>query len=126
MTEDIHRLKVIVTDPLDLDTPDLLRFRLNCDVECALAPPSKVATFIDKYLSALEGQIEETVHSMDTIDRKSPRNPAQDAKAGWRRRAERYAAAPRHSPPVRYVCCMPKRKLCHAAHERGGCYIEDM
>ena len=71
MRYDNGRLKVIVTDPLDLDTPDLLRFRLNCDVECALAPPSKVATFIDKYLSALEGQIEETVHSMDTIDEES-------------------------------------------------------
>ncbi len=71
MRYDNGRLKVIVTDPLDLDTPDLLRFRLNCDVECALAPPSKVSTFIDKYLSALEGQIEETVHSMDTIDEES-------------------------------------------------------
>ena len=71
MAYDNGRLKVIVTDPLDLDTPDLLRFRLNCDVECALAPPSKVSTFIDKYLSALEGQIEETVHSMDTIDEES-------------------------------------------------------
>jgi len=71
MLYDNGRLKVIVTDPLDLDTPDLLRFRLNCDVECALAPPSKVSTFIDKYLSALEGQIEETVHSMDTIDEES-------------------------------------------------------
>jgi len=63
-----NRLKVIVTDPLDLETPELLRFRLDCDVDCMLAPPSKVSTFIDKYLSTLDGDIQDAVHSIDSID----------------------------------------------------------
>jgi type IV pilus assembly protein PilB len=63
-----NRLKVIVTDPLDLETPELLRFRLDCDVDCMLAPPSKVRTFIDKYLSTLDGEIQDAVHSIDSID----------------------------------------------------------
>jgi type IV pilus assembly protein PilB len=62
------RLKVIITDPLDLETPELLRFRLDCEIDCMLAPPSKVNTFIDQYFSTLDGEIKDTVHSIDSID----------------------------------------------------------
>ncbi len=68
VSKENNRLKVIVTDPLDLETPELLRFRLDCDVDCMLAPPSKVSTFIDKYLSTLDGDIQDAVHSIDSID----------------------------------------------------------
>ena len=33
-------LKLIISDPLDLDLLDLLRFRLNTELECCLASPS--------------------------------------------------------------------------------------
>ena len=40
--QDGARLKVVITDPLDLETLDLLRFRLNTEIVPLLAPPSKV------------------------------------------------------------------------------------
>jgi type IV pilus assembly protein PilB len=59
------RLKVIISDPLDLETLDLLRFRLNPNIETALAPPSKIKRFIDNFLSDYGDQIKSTVHSID-------------------------------------------------------------
>ncbi|MBN1344578.1 MAG: Flp pilus assembly complex ATPase component TadA [Phycisphaerae bacterium] len=43
------RLKVILSDPLDLETMDMLRFRLNVEVDPALASPSRIKNFIDKH-----------------------------------------------------------------------------
>ena len=42
------RLKVIITDPLDLETLDMLRFRLNCEVEPCLASRTKLRAYIDQ------------------------------------------------------------------------------
>ena len=42
MGKENGRLKIIIHDPLDLDTMDLLRFRLNSELECALASKSKI------------------------------------------------------------------------------------
>ncbi len=55
-------LKVIITDPLDLETLDSLRFRLNVDLECSLASLSKVkavveAHFQDQEKDTLDGTI---------------------------------------------------------------------
>ncbi|MCK4850053.1 MAG: Flp pilus assembly complex ATPase component TadA, partial [Phycisphaerae bacterium] len=55
-------LKVIITDPLDLETLDSLRFRLNVDLECSLAALSKVkavvqAHFQDQQKDTLDGTI---------------------------------------------------------------------
>ncbi len=36
------RLMIIISDPLDLDLLDMLRFRLNTEIECCLASPSKL------------------------------------------------------------------------------------
>jgi len=44
------RLKVVITDPLDLETLDMLQFRLNCDIETCLASRAKVRRYIDEYL----------------------------------------------------------------------------
>jgi len=44
------RLKVIITDPLDLETLDLLHFRLNCDLETCLASKTKMRNFIDQFV----------------------------------------------------------------------------
>jgi len=44
------RLKVVITDPLDLETLDMLQFRLNCDIDTCLASRAKVRRYIDEYL----------------------------------------------------------------------------
>ncbi len=57
-----RHLKIIITDPLDLETLDSLRFRLNVDLECSLAALSKVkavvqAHFQDQQQNTLDGTI---------------------------------------------------------------------
>ena len=44
------KVKVIITDPLDLETLDMLRFRLNCEVAPCLAPKNKLKEFIDTFV----------------------------------------------------------------------------
>ncbi len=61
------RLKVVIPDPLDLDTLDVLRFRLNRDIETALAAPSRIKRFLDRVLSP-----EATDESMASIDEETP------------------------------------------------------
>ena len=45
-----NRMKVIITDPLDLDTLDMLRFRLHCDLEPCLASRAKMRSYIDSFV----------------------------------------------------------------------------
>ena len=52
--EEGNRLKIIITDPLDLETIDLLRFRVAKEVIPSLAAPSKVRRFIDKFVTNFE------------------------------------------------------------------------
>jgi type IV pilus assembly protein PilB len=61
------KLQVIVSDPLDLETMDMLRFRLNPNIEVSLAPPSKIRKFIERFVSGVESerQIEATMKSID-------------------------------------------------------------
>jgi type IV pilus assembly protein PilB len=49
-----NKLKVAITDPLDLDTIDALRFRLNMEIETALAPRDKVLQIINSYTGEVE------------------------------------------------------------------------
>lgn len=58
------RIKIIITDPLDLETLDLIRFRLNCDVECAIASRSKVQRFLDTFLRPEGESIDQTIHEL--------------------------------------------------------------
>ncbi|MHC4106705.1 MAG: GspE/PulE family protein [Planctomycetota bacterium] len=41
------RLKLVMHDPMDLELLDLLRFRLNCEIDTAIAPKSSIKSFID-------------------------------------------------------------------------------
>ncbi len=41
------RLKLVVHDPLDLELSDLLRFRLNCEIDTALASRTQIRKFIE-------------------------------------------------------------------------------
>jgi len=59
------RLKVIVTDPLDLETLDLLRFRLGKELIPALAPAKKVNRFITEVLDKMHDELSQTMASID-------------------------------------------------------------
>ncbi len=41
------RLKLVIHDPMDLELLDLLRFRLNTEIETAIAPRSSIKAFLD-------------------------------------------------------------------------------
>ena len=58
------RLKIIIHDPLDLDTMDLLRFRLNSDLECSLASKSKIKRYIDTFLDKVHSDLDNTVEDL--------------------------------------------------------------
>ncbi len=74
--EEGDRLKVIVTDPLDLETLDLLRFRLNREIVPTLAPVSKVKRFIDKFVNPDGDVLSQT---MASIDQEAPEEEGRDS-----------------------------------------------
>ena len=41
------RLKLVIHDPMDLELLDLLRFRLNCEIDTAIASKGAIKSFID-------------------------------------------------------------------------------
>ncbi|TWT41245.1 Type II/IV secretion system protein [Phycisphaerae bacterium RAS1] len=61
-----NKIKVIIYDPLDLELQDMLRFQLNCEIECAIAPKSKIQRFIDTFMGAnLGSSMDETILEID-------------------------------------------------------------
>ncbi len=60
LKEEGNKLKIIISDPLDLELQDKLRFLLNKELECALAPKSKIQRFIDHFI--------DRAVSRDTVD----------------------------------------------------------
>lgn len=72
-------MKVIIHDPLDLDTLDMLRFRLGVsEIIPVLATKSRIKAYIDKYLSGTERSLDELSRSLDaSVDASLD----QDAKA---------------------------------------------
>ncbi|NIL96706.1 MAG: type II/IV secretion system protein [Planctomycetales bacterium] len=56
MSDEGEALRVIVSDPLDLDTFDKLRFILNRKIEIALAPRESILQAINQYYGALDGE----------------------------------------------------------------------
>jgi len=42
------RLDLIISDPLDLDAMDAVRFRLNTELDCRLASPSRIRAYIQE------------------------------------------------------------------------------
>jgi len=50
LTREDNRLKVVITDPLDLETLDMLRFRLNCELETCLASRTQMREFINRFV----------------------------------------------------------------------------
>jgi type IV pilus assembly protein PilB len=69
------RLKVAITDPLDLESVDAIRFRLNMDVDCVLASREKVQAIIKGYTDHAESETVDTMlqeftsSDVDFVDR---------------------------------------------------------
>ncbi len=59
-----NKLKIIITDPLDLETLDMLRFRLNCELEPCLASKSKMRSYIDQFVRS-DMSLDEQVHLIE-------------------------------------------------------------
>jgi type IV pilus assembly protein PilB len=51
------RLKLVIHDPMDLELLDLLRFRLNSELDTAIAPKSSIKAFIDGKGHAAGGEV---------------------------------------------------------------------
>ena len=65
MKKEGSRLKVIISDPLDLELQDKLRFLLNMELDWALAPRSKIQRFIDTFLGGLSTSVDEAIEAID-------------------------------------------------------------
>ena len=76
------RLKLIINDPMDLDAMDTLRFRLNSELDCCLANPSKIREYIEDMLAGEKSEEDERLkHSIDAT-------AAELAEAGHELQAE--------------------------------------
>jgi len=76
------RLKLIISDPSDLDTMDAIRFRLNTELDCYLASPSRIRSYIEAMLdSEQQEQDDRLKHSIDAT-------AAELAEAGHELQAE--------------------------------------
>ncbi|MCH2133741.1 MAG: Flp pilus assembly complex ATPase component TadA [Phycisphaerales bacterium] len=66
------RMQVIIHDPMDLELLDLLRFRLNMEVDTIIAPRSAIKEFIDAQMGGGQAVSQESLvtESIDvTVDR---------------------------------------------------------
>jgi len=60
------KLRVIISDPMDLDSMDAIRFRLNAELECYLANPVKIRSYIQNSYDKVEKQEDDRLrHSID-------------------------------------------------------------
>ena len=62
------KLQLIIHDPLNLELLDLLRFRLNCEIEPVLATKASIQTFINKETGGEGSNIAETSLVTDSVD----------------------------------------------------------
>ena len=63
---DNGRLRLIISDPLNLDTMDAIRFRLNTELDCCLASPSKISSYIQELLEETKSEEGDRLkHSID-------------------------------------------------------------
>ena len=79
---DNGRLRLIISDPLDLDAMDAVRFRLNTELDCSLASPSKIRSFIEESFQKVTKEEDDRLkHSIDAT-------AAELAEAGHELQAE--------------------------------------
>ncbi len=65
-----EKLKIVITDPLDLETLDMLRFRLNFELEPCLASKSKMRNYIEQFVRS-DMSLDHQVHLMEEGERDS-------------------------------------------------------
>lgn len=63
-----EKLQLIIHDPLNLELLDLLRFRLNCELEPVLSTKSAIQAFISKETGTKGSVISETSLVTDSVD----------------------------------------------------------
>jgi len=60
------KLRLIISDPMDLDMMDALRLRLNAELECCLANPAKIRSYIQGLFDATQNEEDDRLrHSID-------------------------------------------------------------
>ncbi len=63
---DNGKLKVIISDPLDLEMMDAIRFRLNTELDCSVANPTKIRLYIqDSFDQENKEESDRLRHSID-------------------------------------------------------------
>ncbi len=62
------RLKLVIHDPMDLELLDLLRFRLNREIDTAIAPKSAIKTYIDDATGRPTGMFSEESLVTESVD----------------------------------------------------------
>jgi type IV pilus assembly protein PilB len=95
------KLKLIISDPSDLDTIDAIRFRLNTELECYLANPTKIRSYIQERFEQTKKEEDDRLkHSIDAT-------AAELAEAGHDLQAEtlrvQLAGAGDDAPIIRLV-----------------------
>jgi len=66
LSMDNGKMKLIISDPLNLDMMETLRFRLNTDLEYCLANPSKIRDYIEDSLDETRSEEDDRLkHSID-------------------------------------------------------------
>ena len=68
------RLKLIIHDPMDLELLDLLRFRLNSEIDTALASRTQIKKYIDGAGGSKASQISTSSLVTDSIDKSVDRS----------------------------------------------------
>ena len=82
LSKDNGVIKIAIKDPMDLDLLDLLRFRLNAELQCCLANPSKIDTYINgksdaggvNSIDATAAELEAAGHSIEAVVRRAQAN----------------------------------------------------
>jgi len=95
------KLKLVISDPSDLETMDTLRFRLNSELECYLANPAKIRSYIEESFAEVQKEEDDRLkHSIDAT-------AAELAEAGHQLEAESLLAQVRgegdEAPIIRLV-----------------------
>ena len=95
------KLKLIISDPSDLDMMDAIRFRLNTELECYLANPVKIRSYIQERFEQTKKEDDDRLkHSIDAT-------AAELAEAGHELQAEtlraQAAGADDDAPIIRLV-----------------------
>jgi type IV pilus assembly protein PilB len=65
LKKDGNRLKMIISDPLNIELQDKLRFLLGMELDWALAPRSKVQRFIDTFLDKIDSSMDVAIQEID-------------------------------------------------------------